>query len=439
VQCELIVVGDEDPRALAAGLRALVPGGAAVSEPVAEIIARVREQGDAAVLDYTRRFDTAGADPAPLRVADEELDHALDRLDPAVHAGLGRAIANVQRVAEAGLTDDRRVAFDDGHAITLRAAPVDSAGVYVPGGRAPYPSTVVMGVVTARTAGVPAVVVTAPPGPGGEIDHVVLAACRLTGASAVYRMGGAQAVAALAYGTESVAAVDVIVGPGNLYVQEAKRQVFGQVGIDGFAGPSDLMVIAEPEPEEEADAEAIALDLLAQAEHGPGTLVIGVSTSAELLAALQERISAGPDTGAIARLVRTQTTSQALALARAFAPEHLELIGAEAEALAPEATRAGCLFVGPNGATAFGDYIAGSNHVLPTDGAARFASTLSTAHFRRRFTEVRIDDAAAGELAALAAPVARAEGFELHAQSMEARVRDNGPHDPLGRDRSTDR
>jgi histidinol dehydrogenase len=422
VQCELIALGDEDPRALAARLRALVPGGASVSAPVGEIIARVREQGDRAVLDYTRRFDTGGADPLPLRVPDGELDRALERLDPAVRAGLQAAIDNVGRVAHAGLAPDREVAFADGHSVTLRSAPVASAGVYVPGGRAPYPSTVVMGVVTARAAGVPSVAVCAPPGAGGELDPVVLAACRLTGATVVYRMGGAQAVAALAYGTASVAPVDVIVGPGNLYVQEAKRQVSGQVGIDGFAGPSDLLVIAGPD----ADPEPVALDLLAQAEHGPGTLVIGVSTSAPLLSDLEGRIAPAPDTGAIARLIRTTDPDQALALAQAFAPEHLELIGEEAERLAPQATHAGCLFVGSNGATAFGDYIAGSNHVLPTDGAARFASTLSTGHFRRRFTEVRLGAEAARELAGLAAPVARTEGFELHAQSMEARVRDNG-------------
>jgi histidinol dehydrogenase len=279
-----------------------------------------------------------------------------------------------------------------------------------------------MGVITARAAGVPDVAVCAPPASTGEVDPVVLAACRLTGATQVYRMGGAQAVAALAYGTESVAPVDVIVGPGNLYVQEAKRQVYGQVGIDGFAGPSDLLAILTPE----ADPEPVALDLLAQAEHGPGTLVIGVSTDARLLAHLGARIGQGRETGAIARLVRTEDARHALALAEAFAPEHLELVGEQAERLAPEVSRAGCVFVGAAAATAFGDYIAGSNHVLPTGGAARFASALSPAHFRRRFSEVRID-AAAAELAELGASVARAEGFELHAQSMEARVRDNGP------------
>jgi histidinol dehydrogenase len=419
VQCELSALGDGDPSALAAGLRGLVPTGAEVSDGVADIIATVRERGDRAVLEYTRRFDTAGAEPKPLGVAEEELDLALAALDRTVRRGLERAIANVLEVATAGLREDRQVPFP-GHTVIIREAPVASAAVYVPGGRAPYPSTVVMGVVPARAAGVSRVSVCAPPGPDREIDATVLAACRLTGASAVYRMGGAQAVAAFAYGTESVDAVDVVVGPGNLYVQEAKRQVFGQVGIDGFAGPSDLVAIVTPP----ADPEPVVLDLLAQAEHGPGTLVIAISTDPELLAQIGVGIGQGADTGAIARLVRTNTADEALAVAQAFAPEHLELIGEEAERLAPRATHAGCVFVGAAGATAFGDYIAGSNHVLPTGGAARFASALSTAHFRRRFTEVRIGSGAR-ELAELGAPIARAEGFERHAQPMEARVRDN--------------
>jgi histidinol dehydrogenase len=317
------------------------------------------------------------------------------------------------------------VALDGGaHArweIALRGVPVGRAAVYVPGGRAPYPSTVIMGVVTARVAEVEEVAVCAPPGADGEIQPVILAACRLAGASVVYRMGGAQAIAALAYGTESVAPVDVIVGPGNLYVQEAKHQVHGQVGIDGFAGPSDLVVIADAG----ADPDLVALDLLAQGEHGPGTLVVGISDSRELLRAVGEKMASSPGTGAIRRLVEVDDLSRGLALAEAFAPEHLELLGRDAEALAPLVSRAGCLFVGAAGGSAFGDYIAGSNHVLPTGGAARFASALAPAHFRRRFSEVRIG-AAAEALARAAAPVARAEGFELHARSMEARVRQNG-------------
>ena len=420
MRCEQLVLSGE-PRALAAQLRELVPAGATVGEAVAEILAQVRGHGDAAVIDYTRRFDTAGSDPKPLVVSGDDLSRARQALDGRIESGLGTAIANVRRVAQAGLNQDREVDFG-GHRVTLREAPVERAAVYVPGGRAPYPSTVVMGVVTARVAGVERVVVCAPPGPDGDIDSTVLAACRLAGADAVYRVGGAQAIGALAYGTQSIPAVDVIVGPGNLYVQEAKRQVFGHVGIDGFAGPSDLVAIADPGTR----PEPLALDLLAQAEHGPGTLVIAISPSRDLLDALSARLTEAPDTGAVARLILVPTAEAALALAQALAPEHLQLVGPEAEALAPRTTHAGAVFVGDTAATAFGDYIAGSNHVLPTGGAARFASALNPAHFRRRFTEARISNDAAAELARLAAPVARAEGFEVHARSMEARIRDNG-------------
>jgi histidinol dehydrogenase len=423
VQSDQVTLGG-DPAVLAAEFRALVPAPESVQEAVTEIITHVRATGDDALRYYTRQYDTGGAQPAALQVPEAELDTALERLDPAVRSGLERAIDNVRRVAEAALRSDLTVQFD-GHEVILREVPVDRAGLYVPGGRAPYPSTVVMGTVTARVAGVEVIAVCAPPGRDGDVDHVVLAACRLAGASVVYRMGGAQAIAALAYGTETVVPVDVIVGPGNLYVQEAKRQVFGAVGIDGFAGPSDLIVIAGAD----VGAEPLALDLLAQAEHGPGSLVIGISDSAELLAALSVRLEEAVDTGAVARLVQVADLDQALAIAEAFAPEHLELVGEAAEALAPRVSRAGCVFLGPGSATAFGDYIAGSNHVLPTNGAARFASALSPAHFRRSFTQVRIGDGA-GELARLAAPLARAEGFELHARSMEARIRDNDHHDP---------
>jgi histidinol dehydrogenase len=278
-----------------------------------------------------------------------------------------------------------------------------------------------MGVVPARVAGVDEVAVCTPPGPDGEVPGVIAAACRLAGASRLYRMGGAQAVAALAYGTELVDGVDVIVGPGNLYVQEAKRQVFGQVGIDGFAGPSDLVVVASGD----ADPELIALDLLAQAEHGAGTLVVTVSPSAALLDGVSERLDPAPDTGAVAALVAAEDAENALAVAEHFAPEHLELVGGEAEALAARVRRAGCLFIGSRSATAFGDYIAGSNHILPTAGAPRFASGLTPEHFIRSMAEVRIGEAS--ELAAKAAALARAEGFELHARSMEARIRDNPP------------
>jgi histidinol dehydrogenase len=419
MQCERLTA-EGDPVALAARLRALVPPLGSVSGPVAAIIGEVRRKGDAALLHYTMRFDTGGAEPSALEVGAADLDDALQRLDSDVRVGLERAIDNVGAVARAALRDDLTVDFE-GHQVVLREAPVQRAGIYVPGGRAPYPSTVVMGAVTARVAGVPDVAVCSPPGASGEVDPTVLAACRLVGAARVYGVGGAQAVAALAYGTETVGAVDVIIGPGNLYVQEAKRQVSGDVGIDGFAGPSDLFVIAASG----ARPDEVALDLLAQAEHGPGTLVVAASPVRELMDELAERLAAAPDTGAAARLIAVPDARYALALAQEFAPEHLELVGPDAEALSRDATRAGCVLVGGASGTAFGDYIAGSNHILPTGGAARFSSGLSPADFRRRFSEVRVG-VGAGELALLGAPIARAEGFEEHARSMEARVRDNG-------------
>ncbi|HUE26633.1 MAG TPA: histidinol dehydrogenase, partial [Solirubrobacteraceae bacterium] len=377
-----------DPAELVRQLRALVPGAESVSAEVAQIIGLVRRDGDAAVVAYSRSFDTSGAEPRPLRVGEEELDNAAERLDPDVRRGLERAIANVEAVAVARAHREQTSVELGTHVVRLRRVPVARAGVYVPGGRAPYPSTVVMGVVPARVAGVPDIAVCAPPGADGDINPVILGACRLAGASSVYRMGGAQAIAALAYGTETVPPVDVIVGPGNLYVQEAKRQVFGQVGIDGFAGPSDLLLIADGD----VDPEPLALDLLAQAEHGPGTLVIAASPDASLLDALGASVDGGADTGAAAAIVSVEGPEEALALAEEFAPEHLQLAGSSAEALASRVSRAGCVFVGEASGTAFGDYIAGSNHILPTGGAARFASALSPEHFLRGVTEVRIED-----------------------------------------------
>jgi histidinol dehydrogenase len=410
----------DDPVATAAALRDLIPAPGSVSDAVVEIIAAVRSRGDAALLDYIRRFDTAGNDPPKLTVDRDELREAANRLDPLVRHGIVRAIENVEAVLVSTRTAED-VSLDLGsHRVTQRQAPVARAAVYVPGGRAPYPSTVVMGVVPARLAGVEHIALCAPPRPTGDIDPVILAAAGLTGASVVYRMGGAHAIAALAYGTETVRPVDVIVGPGNLYVQEAKRQVFGQVGIDGFAGPSDLVAIASVG----ADLDNLVLDILAQAEHGSGTLVVAISDDENLLAAVERQLQSAPDTGAVTALVRARDAEHALSLAEAFAPEHLQLMGPDAEALSDRVTRAGCLFVGANTGTAFGDYIAGSNHILPTNGAARFASGLNPDHFTRRFSEVRIADP--DELAASAVPLAEAEGFELHAKSMRVRIRENG-------------
>jgi histidinol dehydrogenase len=397
VPAERFALGDPDE--VAARVRALAPGAASVAADVAAIVADVRERGDDALLEYVRRFDGA---EGPLRV---DLATAPE-LAPELRAALELAIANVRAVAEAGVDHEYGVMLPQGQTVTLREVPVRRAAVYVPGGRAPYPSTVVMGVITARVAGVEEIVVCAP-----GAHPLVRAAAVLCGADEVYSMGGAHAVAALAYGTESVPRVDVIVGPGNLYVQEAKRLVSGDVGIDGFAGPSDVLVLASAG----ADPALVSIDLAAQAEHGEGTIVCAVSDDAGLLDAVQ--VEPGD---AVAALVDAPDLPTALAFAEAFAPEHLELVGAQAEALAPRVRNAGCVFVGREGATAFGDYVAGSNHTLPTGGAARFASGLNVRHFRRRMAEVRIGRAA-DELARAGAPIARAEGFDVHAASMEVR------------------
>jgi histidinol dehydrogenase len=389
-----------DAAAVAAEVRALVPAAESVAGAVREIVEGVRTRGDAAVSEYELRF----GDGEWGRVPPGRLATALDALDPAVRAGLEIAIANVEAVAAAGLDAESLAVLPQGQSVRLREVPVARAAVYAPGGRAPYPSSVVMGAVTARAAGVDEVVVAAPPHP------VILAAAALCGADEVYAMGGAQAIAALALGTESVPRVDVVVGPGNLYVQEAKRQLSGVVGIDGFAGPSDLCVILSGG----ADPYRAAADLRAQAEHGPDSLVVAVSDDEDLLPA--EGIA-----------VVAEDMEAALAFAEALAPEHLQLMGAAAEGLAPRVRRAGCLFVGNHSGTAFGDYVAGSNHTLPTEGAARFASGLNTRHFRRRMAEVRIPADAAATLAPAGAAIARAEGFEAHAASMEARRENPAP------------
>jgi histidinol dehydrogenase len=404
---------DGDAATTADAVRALAPAGVSVSGTVSEIVASVRTRGEQALLEYVERFDGV---TGPLRVEQDELDEALRRLDPAVRAGLEIAIANVRAVAEAGLAADKEVALPEGQTVTIREVPVRRAAIYTPGGRNPYPSTVVMGVVTARAAGVDEVVVCAP-----GAHPVILAACALCGAHEVWRMGGAHAVAAFAYGTDSVPRVDVIAGPGSLYVQEAKRQVSGDVGIDGFAGPSDVLVLASGD----ADPQLVALDLLAQAEHGTGTVVALVTDDPALHDDVAGRLETEPESAAAAAVLLVPDLTTGLAVAEAFAPEHLELVGSGAEPLAGAVRSAGCVFVGRESGTAFGDYVAGSNHTLPTGGAARFTSGLSTRQFRRRMSVVRIDGAAT-VLARAAGPVAEAEGFTRHAESM--RVREN----PIG-------
>jgi histidinol dehydrogenase len=396
----------------AAQLRALVQSGASVRAEVAEIVDAVRAGGDAALRGFVERLDGLDGD---IRVGADELDAAAAALDEDVGAGLRTAMGNVAAVAGTAVAGEAEVTLPEGQRVLVRELPVRRAAIYVPGGRAPYPSTVVMGVVAAQVAGVSEIVVCAP---GGH--DVILGACALCGVDEVHRMGGAHAVAALAYGTESIERVDVIAGPGSLYVQEAKRLVSGDVGIDGFLGPSDLLVLAT----DGADPELVALDLLAQAEHGEGTVVAAISDDGTLLDAMAARLEQGAG-DAIAAVVEVAGPEEGLAVAEAFAPEHLQLVGQEAEALAGRVRSAGCVFVGAASGTAFGDYVAGSNHSLPTGGAARFASALSPRVFRRRMAEVHVGDAAAA-LARAGAPIARAEGFVMHAESMEARVGKNG-------------
>jgi histidinol dehydrogenase len=394
-----------DPEEVVAEVRAMVPAGASVRDDVVEIVDAVRDGGDRALADLAERFD--GVEP-PLRVAPNELYAAAASLRHDLRCGIEVAMGNIAAVAGASLGDDADLHLPQGQRIVVRELPVRRAAIYAPGGRNPYPSTVLMGVVTARVAGVEEIVVLSP-----RAHPVVLAACALCGVDEVYRFGGAHGVAALAYGTETIARADVVAGPGGLHVQEAKRLVSGDVGIDGFLGPSDVFVVAG----EDADPEHVVADLLAQAEHGDGTIVALASPAGALLDAAAGRLEAA-DTGAVGALVEVGSVDEGLAVAEAFAPEHLQLMGRDAAKLAPRVTRAGCVFV--NGGTAFGDYVAGSNHSLPTGGSARFGSALSVRHFRRRMTEVHLGPSAPA-LARAGAPIARAEGFELHARSMEAR------------------
>jgi histidinol dehydrogenase len=393
-------------------------------EPVSDIIEAVRIRGDEAVLEFTERFDHAELGPEQLRVDANELESSIGVLEPDVLAGLRTAIANVKAVAKSQVRyEPVTVELAEGHTVEVVEHPVRRAAVYVPGGRAPYPSTVVMGAIPARVAGVTEIAVCAPPGPGGRAHPVILAACVLCDVNEVYRMGGAQAIAALAFGTDSVEAVDVIVGPGNPYVQEAKRQLVGKVGIDGIAGPSELVVVASVG----ADPELIALDLMAQAEHGEDSPVYCISPDSSLLDEVTEILGRlWPKRPSVAnaevQLFDAADAAGALARAEEIAPEHLELVGEEAEALADRVRNAGCLFVGRGAATAFGDYVAGSNHVLPTGGAARFQSALSPATFRRRMARVSLPAEAATRLAPAGAALARAEGFPVHAESMERRA-----------------
>jgi histidinol dehydrogenase len=415
-----------DPSGLASQIRALQPPLGEVSETVAEIIAAVRDRGDDAISDLEGRFGGERVDPRTMPIPDAEIRSALERLDSEERDALETAAGNIRAVAEAQLVQEQRLDLEQGQSVDLRDVPVGSAGVYAPGGTASYPSTVLMCCIPAKAARVERVVLATPHG-GGErpVADPILAAAAIGGADEIYPIGGAQAIAALAIGTELIPRVDVIAGPGNRYVQEAKRQLTGEVGIDGIAGPSELMVIAG----DTARADWIALDLCAQAEHGSDGLLVAAAVETVILDAIEEsvkRIAAdrGIAEDAALALLAVPDTVAAVQLANAIAPEHLGLVTEDATLLANAVRTAGCVFVGPHSATAFGDYAAGSNHVLPTGGAGRYQGPLDPGTFRRRIPTVTVTQEAARELAPAVATLARAEGFPVHAESVEARTED---------------
>jgi histidinol dehydrogenase len=413
-----------DARGMAARLRSLAPPQEEVAEAVAEIVGSVRSRGDDALREIAERLGEEA--PEFWRVDPDAIAAAPGLLDPDVREALRLAARNIAAVARAELeTRDRpaSVELPEGQRVEVRADAVGAAGIYVPGGRAAYPSTVLMCCIPARVAGVARVAVASPAGARGRPSAQVLAACSAAGVDEVYAIGGAQAIAALAYGTETIGRVDLIAGPGNRYVAEAKRLVAGAVGIDGVAGPSELMIVADGS----AVPEWIALDLCAQAEHSDDGLLVVASPDTALLDRLEqlvEELAAERPTVEQAPLALVATTGveAALTLSDAVGPEHLELAFEGADELAARGRVAGCVFLGRGGAAAFGDYVAGSNHVLPTGGAARFGGPLGPGSFQRRTSIVSLPRAAATALAPYVSALARAEGFPVHGESAEARA-----------------
>jgi histidinol dehydrogenase len=389
-----------------------------------EIAGEVRE-GDAALLRLTNRFDSTEVSREEVPVERGAADEALAGLDGGLRESLELAAANIRTVAEAQLAPVQRVVPEmAGQSVSVREVAVDAAGIYAPGGRAAYPSSVLMCAIPARVAGVRRVALATPPGRDGKVSSLALAAAALAQVDEIYAVGGAQAIFAMAYGSDSIDPVDVIAGPGNAWVREAKRMVAGTVGIDSLAGPSELMLIAG----DETEAEWAALDLCAQAEHGgEGPLVVATVERALLdsIAETVERLAAErPEIGnAPLALVQVPDTSDAIDLANAFAPEHLELFEGDAALLAERVTTAGCVFVGAYSATAFGDYVVGSNHVLPTGGAGRFSGPLGPHVFRRKIATVEVPADAAAKLAPHVDRIARAEGFPVHGESAMIRTK----------------
>lgn len=393
---------------------------------VGTIAADVAERGDAALLELTSKFDAPEAAELSLRVPSGEARAALEGLDSEVRSALETSIANVRQVAEAQLNkENRTVNLPQGQTVTVSEVALGAAGIYAPGGRASYPSTVVMGCVTALVAGVERIVLVAPPGPDGRINETTLAAAALCEVDEIYAVGGAQSIFALARGTETIRPVDVIAGPGNAWVQAAKREVFGEVAIDSLAGPSDLTVVIDSD----TNLRWAALDLCAQAEHGEESPLVAISTEPGVIEKLEIEVDAAASGQPSVKncrlaLVEAPSAVEAVALVNLIAPEHLQLMSADSIALAGAVRTAGCVFTGQEAGTAFGDYVAGSNHVLPTDGTGRIFGPLSPATFRRPTSRVSLDAGSVRQLARPLDALARAEGLPVHGLSATVRAED---------------
>ena len=405
------------------------PDDVEVQAPVQAILSAVREHGDEALLDCTRRFDGwTPASAGALEIPRAQLDAAVATITPAQRDALQAAAERVRSYHRHQRQESWQYTEADGSVLGQRVTPLDRVGVYVPGGKAAYPSSVLMNVIPAKVAGVAEIIMVSPT-PGGIENPLVLAAAGIAGADRVFRIGGAQAVAALAYGTATVPAVDKIVGPGNRYVAAAKRQVFGTVGIDMIAGPSEVVIVADGS----APADWLAYDLFAQAEHDEQARSILLCPDAAYLDRVAERMAAllpGLERHAIVEaalrrhgaLILTRDLTEAAALASALAPEHLELAVTDPQALLPHIRHAGAIFLGAHSPEAIGDYCAGPNHVLPTARTARFSSPLGVYDFQKRSSLIGLTAAGAAALAPLAAELARGEGLTAHARSAECRL-----------------
>jgi histidinol dehydrogenase len=405
-----------------------------VDADVAAILVDVRARGDAAVLEYTRRFDRLDAGSvAALEVPRAQLAQARQRISKASRAALETAARRVRTYHGKQLAASWRYREPDGTELGQRVTPLDRVGIYVPGGKAAYPSTVLMNAVPAKVAGVGEIIMVAP-APGGERNDLVLAAAALCGVDRVFTLGGAQAIAALAYGTATIPAVDKIVGPGNAYVAAAKRRVFGVVGIDMVAGPSEVVIVCDGS----TDPDWVAMDLFAQAEHDELAQAILVTPDAAFLesvaASMARQIEALPRRDVIGAslskrgaLIRVRDLREACELVNRIAPEHLELSVARPDALLPKIRHAGAIFLGRDSSEALGDYCAGPNHVLPTSRTARFSSPLGVYDFQKRSSVIRVSRKAAARLGAVAAELARGEGLTAHARAAELRMQNIEP------------